>query len=306
MQTVRLRVDDPPCDTPHMQSDFCHGETCGSSSSPSSEQQHPNEASPPDACSMVAHALYVDFQLFDVVLLAKSHCKSNIRKGPFTEWDLQRLLPRNEALVAIRITGRELLDNLQHGWREQQYRDVQGRTEARNVPKTAGIRYRVDYGDWEESAGGSSSTANRTSTAGGGGGLQITEPEVLSRSCQWEPVDLDRRYRILTTRDLAQGRFGYRLVEERYRGNVDKAPTASVIKGAYLRDKFWFYATSVCEIRNPFRKPKQSKTPLTPQKIVRYGDEGENFLIFGRQQSQDFIVDPQHHRRNNLTATAVM
>ena len=92
------------CPTPFVPKRICHAPTSCRGNQDGS-----------DVCSVVAHALLADFEIFDVVFLHSGLCQSEIRSGDLTREDVEKILPYNEELVAIQLNGSDLLAALEHG-----------------------------------------------------------------------------------------------------------------------------------------------------------------------------------------------
>jgi len=268
LHPVRLRKDEN-CEMPHMAQFFCHAESCRAKDDRSSDTALVPDGTPTDACSVVAHALQVDLQVFDVVLLPASSCQAEIRAGNFTLEDARRVLPNNEELVALRISGSQLIAGLEYG--TQQWLLGPNTAEAAAEPKVAGIRYMVD----------------RTKDKG----ERLSQAEILSPSCRWKPVVPDKLYHLLTTQRLAEGQHGYHLTTCK---DLSKCGTAAFAK-MRLADEFWRHLNDVCVLRDPRRRPIQSNKPMKP-KTIRVAPEFKQPLAL-----DEFVKFHQ-----NQTTTAVM
>lgn len=249
LHPVRLQVDQT-CETPQMAQSFCNAESCLDDETAVSalkdrklQQQTirsiPERAAPTDACSLIAHALLVDFEIFDVVFLPLDSCRAPIAKGDFAEADLHNVLPNNEELIALRVPGSILLQALQDAHTIMMERNHNANAVE---PKLAGMRYKVDP-----------SSSNH-----------IVDAEILSRSCQWKPVVADELYYVLTTRPLAEGAYGYHVTPC---SDLKHCATAA-FSGLRLADEFWTHLSHVCILRDPNRRPIQSHQPMRP-KVIR-------------------------------------
>jgi len=181
-----------------------------------------NQQPQTDTCTLVTHSLLADYSVFDIVFLHSGHCQAELSAGDLTEAMTLKALPYNENLVGIQINGSELLAALEHGFDLKHGRGVEEAS-----PRLAGIRFRVsprkDYGQ------------------------RISAPEILSQTCRWRALDPAQVYNVLTTESLTNGAYRYTELRSGW-------PRTDI--GIRLTDAFYDHAKSVCEIRDPFRRPK--------------------------------------------------
>lgn len=214
-------------------------ETCANNESTGLGNQDSEKAASKDVCSFVTDAIYADIPVFDVVLLNNGMCNSEIRKGVFAVEDVLRLLPYNNELVALHIKGQYMMRAIEQG--------IHGALQGNNgaAPKTAGIRYDVDYTQhlWK----------------------RVSNVEVMSHHCTWEPLDEKRQYTVLTNTYLARGGDGYSYL------SLNKGTISTGVSEA---DSFWFHAQSTCVLQTPWKRQMdvEAETAATMQMVYMLGD----------------------------------
>ena len=176
-----------------------------------------------DVCTLVAHSILADFGIFDVVFLTADLCDRDIPAGDLSIDLLNEIMPNNDQLMAIHVNGSDLRDAIEHGIDSYHFQGL-----AAAYPKIAGVRFRVKlkapYGQ------------------------RVKGVQVMNSHCSWKPLDETQNYRVLTTQSLAAGTHHYWSLT---RSSVQLATKTRV------KDAFWFFATSTCVLRDPFRQPKQ-------------------------------------------------
>jgi hypothetical protein len=211
-----------------------------------------------DACTVVTHAILADFEVFDVVMLHEGTCQSEISSGSFTQVQAQKLLPSNEELVGLQLNGTDIVQALEHGL--DQFRN-QGDREA--YPRVAGLRFHVDF----------SKPYSR----------RVSQAEILTPGCRWKAIDLKKDYNVLTSRFLAEGGLGY--------GSLTRTRTRVIGTGIGVTDSFWFYATSTCNILDPFRRPNSRR-------------QGKSCKTGDKNKTIDLKPNKRSARRSNRTITS--
>jgi 2',3'-cyclic-nucleotide 2'-phosphodiesterase (5'-nucleotidase family) len=250
-QPVRLRSWDPVCDEAQVPATFHQDqgdkhsraidkeETYANNESTTLRDQDSEKVASKDVCSFVADAIFADIPVFDVVLLNNGMCNSEIPKGVFKEEDDLKLLPYNNELVALRITGKDMVYAIEQG--------IDGALQGNNgaAPKTAGIRYDLDY------------TQHRWK--------RVANVEVMSHFCTWEPLDGKRRYTVLTNTYLARGGDGYSILSLNRR---------TISTGVSEADSLWFHAQSTCVLETPGKRQMdvEAETAATMKMVYMLGD----------------------------------
>ena len=211
--------------------------------------QDSGKAASKDVCSFVADAIYADIPVFDVVLLNNGMCDSEIRKGVFTAEDVLKVLPYNNELVGLRIKGKDMVYAIEQGITEA----LQGNNGA--APKTAGIRYDVDYTQhqWK----------------------RVSNVEVMSHHCTWEPLNEKRQYTVLTNTYLARGGDGYSFLTL----NKGTIPT-----GVSEADSFWFHAQSTCILQTPWKRQMdvEAETAASMKMVYMLGGPSSNSTLMSK------------------------
>lgn len=266
-QPVRLRSWDPVCDEAQVPATFHQDqgggddkyssnaimnddeEICANNNNESTttttallrtnDQDSEEAAASKDVCSFVADAIFADIPVFDVVLLNNGMCNSEIRKGVFKADDVLKLLPYNNELVGLRIKGKDMVYAIEQG--------IDGALKGNigAAPKTAGIRYDVDY------------TQDRWK--------RVSNVEVMSHFCTWEPLSEKRKYTVLTNTYLARGGDGYSILTL---NNQRTIPT-----GVSEADSFWLHAQSTCVLATPWKRQMdvEAETAATMKMVYKLG-----------------------------------
>ena len=241
IQPLRMHSKKPVCEVPVIATTFCHAETC---------KDGVVAENTFDACTMVAHGLLlVEFDVSDVVLLPAASCQAEMPAGDWTFEDAMRVLPVNEELISMEVSGKELVSLIKHGLGQYHYK---GNSSA--YPKAAGIRFHVNMKEVKDRS-------------------PLLNVEILSMErCQWDALVPEKKYYVLTVRSLAEGQYGHRMLQ--VGANIDNAdPGTHQSTGLHLTQIFWQYAQNVCIIRDPFDNPVPSDTPLQ-QRLIRLVGEG--------------------------------
>ena len=244
VQPVRLRLWDPPCDEAEVPNTIPYQKTFFETETKSSMRNYDtcentvliSETSMKgDVASLVADAIFADMEVFDVVLLNNGMvAPRDIPSGVFRPEDTLNFLPHNNELVSVRLKGKDLLYALEQGI----HRALKGNHGA--VPKTAGIRYTLDY------------SLPR--------GQRIFDVEVLGHFCRWQPLRPDKFYTILTNSYLANGGDGYTMLTTSStftRLNVSEA------------DSFWFHTQATCNLEYPWKRQMDADAD------AMYGENGD-------------------------------
>ena len=261
------------------QSCLLHPSLSSSSSSASASASTLKHPLAKDVGSFVAEVIFADFAVFDVVLInAGSILESDIPSGIMTANDVRTLFPYNNELIVLRLLGHELIAALEYG--------IQTALSLPSMPgaypKTAGIRYRVEYyndNDGDKPLGvkndqhenhdctqahdlhqqhhhhhhqqqqqqDNHGKCTRGSYPSHHRRLRIVDVDVFTAYCTWESIELDRPYTVLTNEFLAQGGDGYQML-------VDNDSGTYLRLGQSEADSFWFHAQSTCILETPWRK----------------------------------------------------
>lgn len=120
-----------------------------------------------------------------------SEVKTDIWNGTFTEEDVNNLLPFENQLILIEMTGAQIVAVL-----EQSLEHVLETNATGAYPYAAGLRYSIDYGK--------------------NFSYRCTNVEVNMHHWQddpsldvWTPIELEQEYNVVTTSFLASGGDGY-------------------------------------------------------------------------------------------------
>lgn len=165
------------------------------------------------ACGLIAWGM-LDQNLFaDVALIKASFCGSDIPSGDFTRNQVEKVLPQDQQLVTVRLTGKAILLILNRALEVATEGGVEG-----VYPYVAALRYAV----------------NKTATVSD---KRISSAEVMTATKRWIPLAEDEEFSVLTTKDLADGE------DAAYRDflNADATSTREMHMGA--RQAFMDYAT---------------------------------------------------------------
>jgi 5'-nucleotidase/UDP-sugar diphosphatase len=153
-------------------------------------------------------------------------CRAESPEGPFTPELAMRAVPVNEELIGLQLKGINLLAAIEQGLDQ-----FHGHKVDEAFPRLAGVRFTV-------------LPHNKL-------GSRVKNPEILTHGCKWKAVDPAKHYHILTSRSLADGGFNYEALTD---------PVTRVGTGVGVTDGFYFYAQSVCTLRDPYRTEKPALT----------------------------------------------
>ncbi|MHB8109852.1 MAG: bifunctional metallophosphatase/5'-nucleotidase [Syntrophorhabdaceae bacterium] len=149
----------------------------------------------------------------DAVIINGGGLRSSIRKGPITVGNVYSVLPFNNYIIAIRLSGQQIKDALEHGLSGIESKE--GR-----FPQVSGISF--------------------TYSPGKASGKRINELLIGGK-----PVDLAKHYVVATNDFLAAGGDGYQVFREAIRQSPEFEITGGTIKsgniayndaGRWLRD----------------------------------------------------------------------
>ena len=247
------------CETPYVPERICHapGNNCATPAPASLNNNNNNNnntsAVPTTAtthvCSVVAHALLTDYEIFDVVLLHDMSCQDEILAGDLDRVHVyERVLPYNEPLVALQLNGSDLVAAIEHGLDQYHFQNI---PEA--YPRVAGIKYKVNL-DFPY-------------------GNRMRKIQVLNFECKWKKLKPHFTYQVLTTESLAYGAFDYVA--------LTRAAMRAPLKGFHLADAFWAYSQSMCVLHDPFRPIRHE---MTTAKQVEASDVLKREAVRGVQQ----------------------
>jgi len=135
----------------------------------------------------------------DVTLVNGGSIRTSIKKGEVRMKDVYSALPFDNYIVAIRLTGRQLKEALEHGVSAVEERE--GR-----FPQVSGLVFNY--------------------SPSGERGSRIREISVAGR-----PIDLDREYTVATNDFLAAGGDGYRAFGEAIESSRDFSAVGGMMKG---------------------------------------------------------------------------
>lgn len=180
-----------------------------------------------DICRVVAHGLLVELEIFDIVFLHQGLCQGEIYAGPFDRRDLDHVFPGNEELVMLQLNASDILAALEYGIHQHYVFDA-----SIVSPSVAGIRFKVDLQQPY--------------------GHRVVQAEILDHDCQWMPPDPVRTYNVLTSEALIDKQLGYFMFSDaRYK----------VRTNFRVADSFWWYAQSVCALRDPYQRRYGNRMP---------------------------------------------
>jgi hypothetical protein len=171
--------------------------------------------------NLVAWGLLTELQTHgeptEMFLLKASDCQIDIAEGPFEDHEATALIPVNEEIVFLTLSGYQLVDVL-----EEALEYVIGTaSNSGSYPYAGGLRFKVD----PNAAFGS----------------RFTEIEWFSRG-RWKVISLVANYQLATTFTLAEGGAGY--------GTLLDALTR-IDTNFLIRNVFMDYAIDVGILRNP-------------------------------------------------------
>ena len=150
-------------------------------------------------CPLVAQSFLYNALTADFALQNAGGCRTDILSGELTLGEAYELLPFSNNLVTLRLTGEQIVRSLEDGL--SFYMDV--KAGSGSFPNTAGLRYDIDL------------TAEK--------GSRVSNIEMNPRlEGEWEPLDLERSFVVVTTDFLATPRDGYDTLGEVDKGDEDQ------------------------------------------------------------------------------------
>jgi 2',3'-cyclic-nucleotide 2'-phosphodiesterase (5'-nucleotidase family) len=135
----------------------------------------------------------------DIAIINGGSIRANISKGEVREKDIYTALPFDDYIVAVRLTGKQIREALEHGVSATE--GGPGR-----FPQVSGIRFAYS---------GSAKS-----------GARVKEISIAGK-----PVEPEREYTVATNDFLAAGGDGYRVFEEAAKSSGDFSVTDGVMKG---------------------------------------------------------------------------
>lgn len=135
----------------------------------------------------------------DITLINGGGIRSSIKKGEVRVKDVYSVLPFDNYIVAIKLTGKQIWEALEHG-----VSGVEG--EEGRFPQVSGIIFK--YSRFEKK------------------GARIKEVMISGR-----PIDINKEYLVATNDFLAAGGDGYRTFGEAIRSSRDFSITGGMMKG---------------------------------------------------------------------------
>ena len=175
-----------------------------------------------DACAVVVEALFAEWRMMDAALLLSGTCQHSIEQGHFSSDDALRVLPQNDELVGVRVSGAELVKVL-----EEKLVDYYLYQNTTSYPHTAGLRYQF----------------NITGLAG----HRVENVELLGFRCDWKPLQGSASYIILTDTSHARNIF------------PNSVKVSGAKRG--IAESFFLYATSVCSLKNNWHQMRVRNFP---------------------------------------------
>jgi hypothetical protein len=244
IQPVRLRAWDPECLAAEVPKRIYYQKALFNSTSGSLKSHdtcentiRSSESMKGDVASLVADAIYADMEVFDVVILHNGMVASqDIPQGIFRPEDTLQLLPYNNELVILRLSGQDMLYAIEQGIHRALKKGELGA-----IPKTSGIRYTIDYSQPK--------------------GRRIIDVEVLGHFCKFQPLREDKIYTILTNSYLARGGDGYTI--------FTTSPTFTPT-GVSEADSFWLHAQSTCILQFPWKRQMDADMKAKDEEKMLY------------------------------------
>jgi hypothetical protein len=120
----------------------------------------------------------------DMFLLHAGQCQTDIAEGSFSDDDAEALLPVDQAIVLLNVTGLQLMNSLEQAI-DFSLMSLQN---VGSYPYAGGVRYEV--------------------FASSPVGYRLSNVEFFTRG-RWKAVTPERQYRLATTLTLADGMLGY-------------------------------------------------------------------------------------------------
>ena len=136
---------------------------------------------------LVAYAFLEQGQMFggaDVAIVNGGGVRTDVATGPITVGTIYQVLPFRNTLVRVQMTGHELKRVIEEAL-SAVYLGSTG-----SYPYAANLRWHVNMK--------------------AGRGKKLTQLEVKNQHNDWEPIDLERSYAVITSDFLADGKDGYR------------------------------------------------------------------------------------------------
>ena len=150
-------------------------------------------------CPLVAQGFLFNALTADFALQNAGGCRTDILAGELTLGEAIEVLPFANSLVTLRLTGEQIVRALEDGL--SFYLDIMGGSGS--FPNTAGLRYSFDL------------TAEK--------GSRVSDIEMNPRlEGEWEPLDLEGSFIVVTTNFLATPRDGYDTLGEVNKDDPDQ------------------------------------------------------------------------------------
>jgi hypothetical protein len=168
-------------------SNFCHDRIPGTRTNSDDCTKCDTYKRGGSACNLVAKAFLMEEKTADLAIQNGGGCRTDIKQGPYTVANAFEMLPFNNMMLTVKITGHEVKQVLEDALTN--FLDNGGSTGS--YPYAAGLRFEVDV----------SKTANH----------RISNVEVNPRLQQtdWQPIDLHATYTVVTNDYIASGKDGY-------------------------------------------------------------------------------------------------
>ena len=216
IQPIRQRIWDPLCYEAEVPRTIARAEEASCQPSTS------------DVCSFVAEAIHADIPVFDMVLINRGSCNHvDIQQGLFTHHEASQVLPYQNELVGLLLQGKDIIIALEHGISAS----LMTTKLFGAYPTTAGVRFEVD-----------------TTREKGG---RVSQVEIMKHNCEYEPLDPEKYYTVLTNQYLARGGDGY--------GVFPLMAKSTIPTRISETDSFWFHAHSTCRLETPWKTKRQLK-----------------------------------------------
>jgi 5'-nucleotidase/UDP-sugar diphosphatase len=138
----------------------------------------------------------------DLAIINGGSIRTSIRKGDISVKDIYSALPFDDYIVAIRLTGKQILDALEHG--VSSIDEGSGR-----FPQVSGVSFAFD-------PSGKKGSRIKEATIGG------------------QPLKPDREYSVATNDFLAVGGDGYKVFEEEIGASKDFSEIGGAMKGSNI------------------------------------------------------------------------
>ncbi len=174
----------------------------------------------------------------DVAIINGGGIRTSIKKGDIKVKDIYSVLPFNNYIVAIKLTGKEIKETLEHG--VSAVEEGAGR-----FPQVSGIRFNYNPNNKP--------------------GSRIKEVYILGK-----PIEPDKEYTVATNDFLAAGGDGYKAFGNALQSSKDYAIIGGIVKGEKL-----FYSDASKYLRDvvvEYIKAKQIITPNIEGRIEVIGN----------------------------------